>query len=688
MRRMSRVARVITGVAAALLVATVAGLGARQAGGGVAIDKDDIGGVVTGAKGPEAGVWVIAETQDLPTRFIRIVVTDDRGRYVIPDLPAATYDVWVRGYGLVDSPKVKAGPGKLVDLKAVPAPNARAAAEYYPANYWYSLLEPPPQSEFPGTGRRGNGISERITTQGEWIGQMKMNLGCTQCHQMGTKITRELTPMLKTKFTSSVEAWDYRVQMGISGAFMSSSFGPLGRKTPLAALASWSDRIAAGEVPQAPPRPAGLERNIVVTQWEWSIAKNFVHDSISTDRHNPTVNAYGPLVGVEELSGDWIAVLDPVKHTEKRIPVPVHDDSLPYAWAQDMPEPSAFWGDEIIWKGKLAPHNPMFDGKGRVWVTARGGCRVYEPKTDKVTHIPECPGNGGHLQLAADGKMWFGGAYFDIKKWDETGDAKAAAFRFTGTVIDTNGNGKADLPGVSSREPMDPSKDWQRAPGGYSLAPNRLDGSVWYSVLGIPGAITRLDPKTNLLEVYEPPYNNPKAKMSGYLPHGIDINERTGVIWVGLNSGHYAEFDRRKCQVLNGPAATGQHCPEGWTLHVAPGPNFKTVEWPGSADSYYLNWVDWKNTGGYGENVPMLVGSGSDSLMAFVDGKWVVMRVPYPMGFHPRGMDGRIDDPKAGWKGRGLWTTHSEQPTWHQEGGKSERPKAIHFQLRPNPLAK
>ena len=125
-----------------------------------------------------------------------------------------------------------------------------------------------------------------------------------------------------------------------------------------------------------------------------------------------------------------------------------------------------------------------------------------------------------------------------------------------------------------------------------------------------------------------------------------------------------------------------------WTLHLAPGPNFKTVEWSGSADSYYLNWVDWHNTGGFGDNVPMLVGSGSDSLMALVNGKWVVMRVPYPMGFHPRGMDGRIDDPKAGWKGRGLWTTHSEQPTWHQEGGKSERPKAIHFQLRPNPLAK
>ena len=89
---------------------------AGQAGGAaVAIDSDDIGGVVTSAKGPEAGVWVIAETTDLPTKFVKIVVTDDRGRYLVPDLPKANYSVWVRGYGLVDSPKVKATPGKTLE---------------------------------------------------------------------------------------------------------------------------------------------------------------------------------------------------------------------------------------------------------------------------------------------------------------------------------------------------------------------------------------------------------------------------------------------------------------------------------------------------------------------------------------------------------------------------------------------
>src|SRR6267154_4212957 len=131
---------------------------ARKPAPEIKIDGDDIGGVVTSAKGPEAGVWVIAETKDLGTGFRKIVVTDDQGRYVVPDLPKANYTVWVRGYGLVDSPKVQAAPGKPLDLKAVVAPSEKEAAQYYPAAYWYSLLHIPPKSDFPGTGPTGNGI--------------------------------------------------------------------------------------------------------------------------------------------------------------------------------------------------------------------------------------------------------------------------------------------------------------------------------------------------------------------------------------------------------------------------------------------------------------------------------------------------------------------------------------------------
>src|SRR5882672_9598405 len=139
----------------------------------VTVGSTEIGGTVVSAAGPEAGVWVIAETTDLPTKFARIVVTDDRGRYLVPDLPKANYTVWVRGYGLVDSAKVQAAPGKVLNLTAVIAPDAKAAAEYYPASYWYSLLRPPAKNEFPGTGPAGNGISESMKSQAQFLELVK-----------------------------------------------------------------------------------------------------------------------------------------------------------------------------------------------------------------------------------------------------------------------------------------------------------------------------------------------------------------------------------------------------------------------------------------------------------------------------------------------------------------------------------
>ena len=139
----------VTLAVAGVLSVTAGPLHAQQPPA-VAIDNDDIGGVVLGPNGPEAGVWVIAETTDLPTRFTRSVVTDDQGRYVIPDLPVANYSVWVRGYGLVDSPKLRAKPGQQVNLTAVPAPNDAAAAHYYSAIYWYTMMKIPPAKDFGG----------------------------------------------------------------------------------------------------------------------------------------------------------------------------------------------------------------------------------------------------------------------------------------------------------------------------------------------------------------------------------------------------------------------------------------------------------------------------------------------------------------------------------------------------------
>ena len=293
-----------------------------------AIDADDIGGIVSGANGPEAGVWVIAETSDLPTKYAKIVVTDDQGRYVLPDLPKANYTVWVRGYGLVDSPKVKAAPGKTINLKALPAPDEAKAAEYYPAIYWYSMLKIPEKAEFPGTGENGNGIGEIIKSQGEWLNIVKTN-GCMSCHQLGNKATRTI-PKELGEFKSSADAWQRRLVSGQAMTTMLTRIKELGPKKSVDLWADWTDRIAAGEFPKSKPeRPQGVERNVVITMWDWSRPTAYLHDEISTDKRNPTVNANGLIYGATELSTDFVPVLDPVRHKATEIKHPVRDPEHP-----------------------------------------------------------------------------------------------------------------------------------------------------------------------------------------------------------------------------------------------------------------------------------------------------------------------------------------------------------------------
>src|SRR5712691_7862388 len=272
---------------ALLLAATLAGLlTAQNKSEAVRVGNTDLGGVVTSSNGPEAGVWVIAETADLGTKFVKIVVTDDRGRYLVPDLPKANYSVFVRGYGLVDSPKVKSAPGKKLDLEAVGAPDKKAAVEYYPALYWWSLLQVPPKSDFPGTGPTGNGIAPTVKSQAEWIRMVVNTDGCTGCHQLGGKATREIPEKLGT-FETSEAAWDRRIQSGQAGGGMSARFTQVGRARALAMFADWTDRIAAGELPAGePPRPQGKERNVVITMWDWADPKVYLHDEIGSDKRN------------------------------------------------------------------------------------------------------------------------------------------------------------------------------------------------------------------------------------------------------------------------------------------------------------------------------------------------------------------------------------------------------------------
>ena len=670
----------------------------------VQMDADDIAGTVASAAGPEAGVWVIAETKDLATRFAKIVVTDDKGRYLIPDLPAAAYDVWVRGYGLADSAKVRGKPGESLDLMATLAPDVATAAKVYPAAYWYAMIKLPTEEE---TSKLRNGSNEYLM----WV----KNMGCVGCHQLGQLSTRTL-PSSLGKFNSSHDAWLRRISSGQAGSNMiQTAMGTLGG-LPLKYLADWTDRVALGELPtQQPTRPQGIERNVVATVRDWLTERHYLHDLSGTDRRDPTVNGYGPLYGSPELSTDEFPILDPKTNTATTFHAPVRDANTPTTHDDPVNAPSPYWGTEPLWDSKANAHNPMLDAKGRVWYTARiraaenpDFCKrgsghpsakvfpversgrqlaIYEPTTKKYTFVDTCFSTH-HLQFAyndPNDTLWTSGGgqvvgWLDTRKFLASGDA-AASQGWSPHVLDTNGNARRDEDWVEPGQPADAKRDTRIATGFYAVMPNPADGSVWGSAaFGYPGAVLRFDPKTQLTEIYRPP-------LPGFGVRGADIDTQ-GVVWVSLGSGHLGQFDRRKCKApLNGPKATGDHCPEGWTLHNLPGPGFAQLP-QFSVESSYYTWVDQHDTLGLGKDVPIATGNLFDGVHARVGERMVTLRIPYPLGFYMKGMEGRIDDPNAGWKGRGLWVTSGDRTPWLMETGKGTRPLVVHFQTRPDPLAK
>jgi hypothetical protein len=682
----------------------------ERAGSQIPIDADDIAGVVKSARGPEAGVWGIAETTDTPTALKKVAVTDDQGRFLIPDLPArrnTVYKVWVRGYGLVDSSPVQSRPGRRLALEALVAPDASIAARIYPANYWFGLIEIPPEGNFPGTGPAGNGIGTRMLTQHQWINEMKA--GCSACHQLGIKALREIPPALGT-FASTFDAWERRIQVGQDAPSMTTEIDNMGRKRALELFARWTDRIAAGALPPVPPRPQGLERNLVLTMWDWGGPATFAHDELTTDKRNPTANANGPIYGVD-WGNDGFLTIDPLEHTATEVRMRPRDPNTPTGKPQSMPYPSPYWGDKLYWFDQVIPNHAAMDGKGRIWMSARfrkpddqpAFCndhpsaalapqptsfrqvQYYDPRTREFKQVNICF-DTHHVQFAsdADETLYGNGPFSRAVGWvktrvlDETGDERAAQ-GWCRPWYDVNGDGK-----------IDPAAD-RLIPIGllYSVIPHP-DGSVWAaSPEPMPGKLVRIDPHTCVSEAYEPPFD-PASGPVGYTPRGIDVDSN-GVIWTALaSSGHLASFDRRKCSVPTGPAAMdGQRCGEGWTLYPVPGPRFAGVRGDVAVDFQYYNFVDRFNTLGLGTDVPVATGSTSDSLLALgPDGKWVVLRVPYPLGFFARGLDGRIDDPRGGWKGRALYADYGENAIWHVEGGLGTRSKVVKFQIRPNPLAK
>ena len=716
-----KLTRFFTGAAVA---AALAGVGCQQMpsvpnlpriGGGSGIQSspvtegDDIIGTVVGENGPEAGVWVIAETKDLPTKFWKVVVTDDKGRFAVPDLPKASYEVWVRGYGLTDSQRYQARLGDNIELRAGREANARQAAEHYPSMYWFSLLKVPAAEEFP---------LGPVNSQQQWLNTIKQG-ACQSCHALGTPGMRKVPDLfMRMGKGSSHEAWRNRLRAGSAQNLMARDISRLHGEKAIANFADWTDRIAKGELPfDKPERPQGMERNLVITMWDYLAPQFYLHDVVSTDRRNPRVNPNGAVYASPEDSTDIVAVLDPRTNQGIDLPHPVRDEKTPSVKSNPYGV-SAYWGDKPYWEGRTLNHNPMMDEKGRVWFTSRispdanpdwcysdlyaaakayplkGGANrhlsYFDPNTQEWTLIRTCfPTH--HLNFSKDGILWTSAGvvgpgvigWLNVRTYEAT-RSESRSQGWTPLILDTNGDGKRGEY-VAHDKPLDPTKDKQVMLNPYAITTNLNDGSVWGTVIGFPGQLIRLVPgsdpiNTALTEVYEPP-------LPGYGPRGGDV-DGNGVYWVALSSGHLGQFDRRKCKVTNGPDATGKHCPEGWTFHRFPGPQLPDVRDEGSAETSYYVWVDQFNVLGLGENVPIAMGNGSDSILPFVNGKFVVLRLPYPSGLFPKNVDGRIDNPDAGWKGRGLWTTSGSRANFHLEGGKENRPKAVKLQLRPDPLAR
>ena len=510
-----------------------------------------------------------------------------------------------------------------------------------------------------------------MKNQHYWIDTLKNS--CQSCHALGSKGIRtfqaEWGPT-ENSIQASIQAWTRRLEAGQARGNMALTLSRFGPQKAISLFADWTNRIAGGELPFAKPeRPQGVERNVMLSVWEWSTPKAYLHDAISTDKRNPRVNANGLIYGSPEESTDMVPVLNPITNETSQVKHPYRDPKTPSS-IDLLRGHSPYWGDEAIWDGHASIHNPLIDDKGRVWFTARirpaqnpDYCKagsdhpsakvaplnesdrqlsMYDPKTGKWSLISTCFSTQ-HLYFAKDANntLWTsaGGpgsgvvGWLNTKMYEQTGD-EVKSQGWTPLILDTNGNGKRDEY-VEASQPLDPKKDKRVMAAFYGVQPSPVDDSIWgqamdvgFSRIDQPGYIIRLVPGSNpsqtaLAEVYLPPD-------IGYGSRGIDL-DLNGVVWTALSSGHLASFDRRKCKgPLNGPAAAnGTHCPEGWALypvsratiqgHHRPGQRRPRLLRLGGSIQHAGAWAQRADRGGQWQRV------------AFGAGQRQVREYPYPL---------------------------------------------------------
>ena len=376
-------------------------------------------------------------------------------------------------------------------------------------------------------------------------------------------------------------------------------------------------------------------------------------------------------------------------HTTSRMELPPRDPKTPIA-ANAVMNTSLFWGAEGIWTSRSDVHNPMFDGQGRLWVTARvrppatpAYCRagsshpsakrfpietsvrqvaMYDPKTKDISYINTCF-DTHHLMFAEDANntLWFNGygsqvlGWINTKMFDETHD-EVKSQGWTGLILDTNGNGKRDA-FVKPNQPIDPSKDKQIDDALYTAQP-APDGSIWGSVLGVPGAIIRVNPgpnptETALAERYEVPWNDSNATVD---------TRRAGWMWI-VTGGVGRNRKRSPCklrpsQVQSTAQRTeghGQHCAEGWPSMQSI-PQSRTSRTRARRRSYFAWWIS--STARLGRTRDCN-GNESDGFLALKDGKLGCSAFRTRWELQQR-LDGRIDDRTAAGKGEDLSTVSTE----------------------------
>jgi len=317
----------------------------------------------------------------------------------------------------------------------------------------------------------------------------------------------------------------------------------------------------------------------------------------------------------------------------------------------------------------------------------------YDPKSQQVLKIPTCmPVDHNFFGKEADKPLYFGQTgyigWVSTATYDKTRDVEASQ-GWCPTVLDTNGDGRI-TEWTEPNSPVDPTMDHRISAGCYSIAVSPVDGSLWCSGIGENDrTLVRIERGTNppqscKAEVYTPPSGALPAFKSG----GVAVDPN-GIAWLNWRgSEQVMSFDRRRCRTTNGPQATGAHCPEGWTSHQMDRPKLRGTSVPSHAEMMYLTQVDRHNVLGLGNDAVISGPVNSYSLQVLVPstGQFLDLVVPYPMGFFSRSAQRRIDDPRAEWKGRGLWSNFSTYTPHFVEGGTG--PKVVKFQMRPHALAK